>query len=166
VSVLERLRWLLPGGHVFSSVVLVALASAKLAARELPFAAVLPQGVTALSRLVKASGSAELDGGATFLQYELYYEPGRANYEVIRYRLTGWHWDPAGPYSSNERLQWNPTQNDLRRYECEPVAGSGCRWRELDKTRPEYARELQVVVWVLNLHRRLLFERENGRVTP
>jgi hypothetical protein len=129
--------------------------------RVMPFTTLMPAEMPPLSRWTKASGGAPLDNGATYLQYELYYDPGRADYEVIRYRLTGWDGDAAGPYSSDERLQWQAALKNLRRYKCEPVAGGACRWRELDKKGPEYARELQVLLWVLELHRRLLWERED-----
>lgn len=154
-----RLRRILTGGHAVFSGALVALAGAGL--RPLPFTTELPPGVPALSNWTKASGSAEMDG--TLLQYELFYNPGRADYEVIRYRLTGKSAEGEPPYSPNERLQWQAALKDLRRFECEPLAAGGCRWREFDKKGPEYARELGMVLQVLGLHRRLLFEREAGR---
>jgi hypothetical protein len=128
--------------------------------RSLPFNNDLPAEVPPLSRWSKASGSAPLEGA--FLQYELYYQPSRADYEVIRYRLTGWSGGGSGPYSGDERLQWQAALKDLRRYVCEPQAAGGCAWRELDRKGPEYARELQVLMWVLNTHRRLLYERESA----
>jgi hypothetical protein len=130
--------------------------------RALPFTNELPAEVPPLTRWQKASGSSPLDGGATFMQYELYYDPGRSDYEVIRYRLTGWSGDAAGPYTEHERLQWQAALKNLRRYVCEPQSAGGCRWRELDKKDAEYARELPVLMWVLNLHRRLLYEREGA----
>ena len=138
---------------------LVMLAAGGL--RTLPFTTELPPGVPELDRWTKASGSAEMEG--TLLQYELYYNPGRADYEVIRYRLTGRSAQDGEPYSPNERMQWQAALKDLRRFECEPLFAGGCHWRELDKKSPEYARELGMVLRVLGLHRRLLYEREAGR---
>jgi hypothetical protein len=138
---------------------LIALAAGQ--PRALPFTSELPSEVPPLSNWSKASGSSALDGGATFLQYELYYQPSRAYYEVIRYRLTGGG-EQAGSYSEDERLQWQAAQKDLRRYVCEPGAG-GCRWRELEKKGPEYAHELGLLMRVLNLHRRLLEERDGAQ---
>ena len=138
---------------------LVVLATGSL--RPLPFTKELPPGVPHLSRWTKASGSEELDG--KLLQYELYFNPGRSDYEVIRYRLTGGIAADGQPYSANERLQWQAALKDLRRFECEPLVAGGCHWRELDRKGPEYARELGMVMRVLGLHRRLLYQRESGR---
>ena len=121
----------------------------------------LPEGVPDLARWSKASGSAEVEQG-TSLEYELYYDPRRANYEVIRYRLSGWNGGGEGPYSANERLQWQSQVKELRRYECEPSPSGGCRWRELPRDGAEYRREVHIVMWVLGLHNRLLHEREAG----
>ena len=154
-----RLLGLLMAHHALFSGVLVALAAGGLG--PLPFTTELPPEVPALSRWNKASGSAEIDG--TLLQYELYYNNGRAYYEVIRYRFTGAGMAGGQPYSSNERLQWQAALKDLRRYECEPQETGGCRWREMDKKSQEYARELEMVLRVLGLHRQLLYERENER---
>lgn len=148
----------LAGGHVLFSGVFVVLVAASPAAQ---FTKHLPQGVPDLAGFSKASGSAELDNGGS-LEYELYYRPDRANYEIIRYRVTGVADGGDGrPYSPNERLQWQAQVKELRRYECEPAAGD-CRWRELPRDGEDYRREVGVVLKVLDLHRRLLFEREGG----
>jgi hypothetical protein len=153
-----RLRRIFSGRHAMLSGALVVLAAGGL--RPLAFTRELPPGVPELSRWNKASGSEELDG--KLLQYELYYDNGRSDYELIRYRLTGGSADDGLPYSPNERMQWQAALKDLRRFECEPLAAGGCAWRELDKKSPEYARELRMVLRVLGLHRRLLYEREAG----
>ena len=154
-------RWRLSGGHVLSSCALVLLVTPP---PPTPFASHLPAEVPDLGRWDKASGSAELRDG-TFLEYELYFDPARAGYELIRYRLSGWDGGEDGPpYSANERLQWQAQLKDLRRYECEPLGSGGCRWREFEKNTEQYKREVQVVMWVLALHRRLLYEREAGLI--
>lgn len=158
-DVTGRRRWRFAGGHALFSAALVVLVAA--APPEGLFVRHLPEGVPDLKRWTKASGAADLSDG-TRLEYELYYDPGRADYEVIRYRLSGWDGGEGGPYSANERMQWQAKLKDLRRYECEKQATGGCRWRELPKDSREYAREVQVVMWVLGLHRRLLYEREAG----
>lgn len=153
----RRSPWRLAGGHVLLSAVFVGVLAA--APPGGGFVRHLPEGVPDLARFSKASGSAEMENGST-LEYELYYQAHRGNYEIIRYRLSGWDGGGSGaPYSTNERLQWQAQVKELRRYVCEPAA-TGCRWRELPKDGDEYRRELEVVMWVLSLHRRLLYERE------
>ncbi len=151
--------WRLAQRHaLFSSALIVLLAAAP---ATLPFARNLPPEVPDLSRLTRSSGSAEMEEGRVSLQYELYFDPGRSNYEIIRYRLAGWDGGGDGPYSSNERLQWQAAQRDLRRYECAPRPSGDCTWLELQKDTPEYRREVQVIMSVLALHRTLLHERED-----
>lgn len=129
------------------------------------FVAELPEGVPNPAGWEKVSGSAELDTGAA-VSYEFYVHPHRrARYEVIRYRVEGWEDGRGGaPYRSTERLQWQAGDRDLRRYECEPQSGGGCRWRQLDQDSAEYRNEVPVVLWVLDVHRRLLRERDAGRI--
>jgi hypothetical protein len=119
----------------------------------------LPPGVPDLGRWSKASGTAETEDGKA-LQYELFYDPHRSNYEVIRYRVTGWDGGGGPAYTSNERLQWQAAQKDVRRFECEARPSGGCTWRQLDQKKPEYHREMPVVLWVLSVHNQLLHERE------
>jgi hypothetical protein len=127
----------------------------------------LPPGVPDVSRWEKSSGSAEMDERKALMQYELYLNPGgSAGYEVIRYRIVGWEDGRGGPpYSSSERLQWQASQKDLRRYSCEPAAGGGCRWREVAKDSEEYRREAFVILWILGVHRALVERRASPR-TP
>jgi hypothetical protein len=145
-------------GHVIFAGALVALLAAS--PPETGFTKVLPPGVPDLGRWSKSSGSAETEDG-TSLQYELYYHANRSNYEVIRYRVTGWKGGGGPPYSSNERLQWQVAQKDLRRFECEPRQSGGCAWKELDKKAPEYHRELPIILWLLSVHNQLLHKRED-----
>lgn len=143
--------------HILFSVTLVALLAAS--PPDTGFSKDLPPGVPDLGRWSKSSGS--MEDGTRSMQYELYYSPSRANYEVIRYRITGWS-NGGTAYSSNERLQWQVAQKDLRRFECEPRTSGGCAWRELSKDTPEYRREVPMIVWVLSVHNRLLHDRENN----
>ena len=145
--------------HALFSGALVALLAAS--PPELTFTRELPPGVPELARWSKSSGSVE--DGASSLKYELYYDPNRANYEVIRYRITGWNGGQGPAYSSNERLQWQAAQKDLRRFECEPRGSGGCSWRELTKDTPEYRREVPVIMRVLSVHNRLLRDRERRK---
>jgi hypothetical protein len=156
----HRRPWRVAGGHALFTAAFVALVAS--AAPAGGFVDHLPEGVPDLGRLSKASGSAELENG-TSLEYELYYDTRRGNYEIIRYRVSGWDGGGEGPYSANERLQWQAQVKDVRRYECEPSASGGCRWRELARSGAEYRREVRIVMWVLGLHNRLLHEREEGR---
>ena len=116
-----------------------------------------------LAAFSKASGSVELEDGKGTLRYELYYKPNRSEYEVIRYRLVGWDGGGGPSYSSNERLQWQAAQKDVRRFECEPSQTGACSWHEMAKTAPEYRRELPIILWVLNVHNRLLHAREDEK---
>lgn len=147
------------GGHVFSSGALVVLLAA--GPPGMRFVTHLPPVVPDLGQWTKASGSLELENSAGTLQYELYYSPSRSNYEVIRYRISGWS-GGGQPYSSNERLQWQATQKDPRRFECEPRQAGGCSWRELDKSTAEYRREVPIIIWVLSVHNQLLHAREGA----
>ena len=152
--------WRVPHAHALFSGALVVLVAA--APANLPFARHVPPEVPDLSRLNKSSGSAEMEDGRVSLQYELYFDAGRSNYEIIRYRLTGWDGGGDGPYSSNERLQWQAAQRDLRRYECAPRPSGDCTWLEMGKDTPEYRREVPIILRVLGLHRALLHEREDA----
>ncbi|HET8645643.1 MAG TPA: hypothetical protein VFO85_09160, partial [Vicinamibacteria bacterium] len=97
-----RRRWHVPGGHMLLSLSLAALVAA---APQGGFVGHLPEGVPGLERWNKASGSAQLENGAS-IDYELYYDSGRADYELIRYRISGWDGGGGPPYSSNEKMQW------------------------------------------------------------
>jgi hypothetical protein len=153
-------RWRLAHRHAAFSAALVVLLAAAPATP--PFARHLPPQLPDLSRLTRASGSAEMEEGRVSLQYELYFDPNRSNYEIIRYRLAGWDGGGDGPYSSNERLQWQAAQRDLRRFECTPRPSGDCTWLELGKDTPEYRREVSVIMRVLSLHRTLLHDREGA----
>lgn len=151
-------RWRLPGGHVLCATVLVSLVAAP---EETRFTTELPGDVPNVSLWTKVSGSAELADGTASVQYEMYVNPaGSGGYELIRYRITGWDGGRGGPpYSSNERLQWQAAQKDLRRYECEAHGPYRCVWRQLGNNTIEYHREMPVILWVLGLHQSLLESR-------
>lgn len=125
------------------------------------FALHLPAGLPDTSGWQKVSGSAELTDSSASVAYEFYVNPARAaRYDVIRYRIVGWDGGRGGPpYRPTERLQWHAGDNDLRRYECMPRA-EGCAWREIERNSAEYHQEVPVIVWVLNVHRGLLQQRE------
>jgi hypothetical protein len=154
--------WRLPGGHSLGIGAFVLVVAA--AADTLPFASHLPDAMPDVSHWTKVSGSAELDDGTAAMQYELYVNPGgSAAYELIRWRITGWDGGRGGaPYSSDERLQWQVAQKDLRRYQCEPQPAGRCNWRELTKDTREYHAEMPMVLWVLSVHQALLRSRAGG----
>lgn len=158
---MSRRWWRRFHGPAVAAAVLGLAAAAALPVAQ-GFALHLPAGLPDISRWQKVSGSAALTDGSAAVTYEFYVNPARAaRYDVIRYRIVGWDGGAGGPpYRPTERLQWQAGDNDLRRYECMPGQAEGCAWREIERNSTEYHREMPVILWVLNVHRGLLEERE------
>jgi hypothetical protein len=132
------------------------------------FTARMPASVPGIDGWEKIDGEAELQQPRVSVNYEFYVNPKRYGlYEIVRYRIR--YQDPRGDkgYSSNEKLQWDAGNRTLRRYECRP-RGPGeagpCDWREMMRGSAEYDAEFPVILWLYGLHRRLLEERDAGRL--
>lgn len=158
---MRRAHW---GGVTKAGAVALLVLAASL--RPVEFTRELPIGIPSVAGWEKINGEAELKDPHTIVRYEFYVNPARyATYELVRYRITrSLPGEPASDSEGSERLQWDIDGRQIRRFECTraPAPGAPCGWREVERGTSEYDHESWEILWLYELHRRLLRERDGG----